>query len=295
MDERDELILSLQAQVADLQQKLEFALSQLSKQSVKKDSTNSSLSPSRDLARKTKSLRGKSSRKPGGQPGHQGSTLKMVAHPDKVEELKPSFCQVCGCAFQDHSLSHHTSRQFVDIPLPKPVVTEYRQYAGRCRCGHHQKASFPAGLNAPVQYGGNVRALVGYFSVGQYIPYQRLTEGLSVKLSQGTVDNLLKGLAQKALPYYEEVRQKLENSHLPVGSDETGCRVDRQNHWGWVWQNKEYCYLAVSSSRGWATVKKHFPRGFKRAALSSDRWAAQLKTSAQNHQICLALYYGTNE
>src|SRR6266702_8506951 len=51
----------------------------------KKNSGNSSLPPSSDLfTLKNQSLRGKSGKKPGGQPGHKGETLRMTADPDKI-------------------------------------------------------------------------------------------------------------------------------------------------------------------------------------------------------------------
>jgi hypothetical protein len=43
----------------------------------------------------TKSLRRKSGKKPGGQKGHQGHTLKMSRTPDEVTTHRPSACQHC--------------------------------------------------------------------------------------------------------------------------------------------------------------------------------------------------------
>ena len=282
----------LKAQVADLEDKLNLVLSQLSAFSVKENSSNSSLAPSSDVVRKTGSLRKKSTRKSGGQPGHKGSNLKMVQTPDVVEVLEPSFCHRCGKGFEQASLQHQAKRQVIDVPLPAPVVTEYRQCAAQCSCGHRQLADFPLGVNASVQYGKNIEALVGYLSVNQYLPYKRMTEVLkdvfSVAMSQGTVDNLLNRLSSKASPVYEKVRQQVSRSTEAVGADETSCSVNGNNHWAWVWQTASFCYLTVSNNRGYATVKAHFPEGFPNATLSSDRWASHLKTTAVKHQICLA-------
>src|SRR5260370_11029547 len=58
-----------------------------------KDSHNSGKPPSSDgLARKTKSLRRRSGRQPGGQIGHRGETLRLVAVPDVVVEHRPALC-----------------------------------------------------------------------------------------------------------------------------------------------------------------------------------------------------------
>lgn len=61
-----------------------------------KDRHNSGKAPSSDgLARKTKSLRRRSGKKPGGQLGHRGATLRLVATPEVVEEHRPVVCRSC--------------------------------------------------------------------------------------------------------------------------------------------------------------------------------------------------------
>ncbi len=71
------------------------------------NSGNSGKPPSSDGLRKpnskrrTRSLRGKSGRKPGGQPGHKGKTLRRADHPDRVKDHVPASCKGCGSPLSD--------------------------------------------------------------------------------------------------------------------------------------------------------------------------------------------------
>lgn len=63
-----------------------------------KNSQNSSVPPSKEkmgdeIKRRTKSLRVKSGKKPGGQPGHDGNTRKMLDVPDAIENHQPNYCK----------------------------------------------------------------------------------------------------------------------------------------------------------------------------------------------------------
>ncbi|WP_370328646.1 DUF6444 domain-containing protein [Candidatus Mycobacterium methanotrophicum] len=69
------------------------------KRQLGQNSQNSSKPPSTDspFARPApKSLRCKSGRKPGGQPGHPGSTLALVDDPDEILRHEPAACVGCG-------------------------------------------------------------------------------------------------------------------------------------------------------------------------------------------------------
>ncbi len=69
----------------------------------KKDSNNSSLPPSSDIHRKTKSLRQKSGKKSGGQPGHKGNTLAFNSNPVIIDHIE-STCPSCGKDYIDEPI-----------------------------------------------------------------------------------------------------------------------------------------------------------------------------------------------
>ena len=287
-----EKVALLTAQVTSLEEKLLLLLDKFERKGVKKTSRNSSLPPSSDIVPHTKSLREPSGRSVGGQVGHKGDTLKMTFSPDNFIELKSEFCERCGTLIAGEFHSLVSKRQVVDIPPIKPIYTEYRQYSCACpSCHHLQKPSFPTGINAPIQYSSSITAFVAYFSVYQYVPYKRLqqlfADVFNLPLSVGTLDNLLIKAREKAQPVYEQIKVEILQSAV-IGSDETSCRVKGNNFWVWVWQNVRNTFIVTSENRGFATIEGHFKDGFTKGVLVSDRWAAQLKTVAKNHQLCTA-------
>src|SRR5437899_2285346 len=94
-----ELVLRQQATIAALETAnaaLEARVKALEDR-LATDSHNSSKPPASDgSAKKTRSLRGRSGRKPGGQVGHPGHRLELVEAPDTVEVYRPAACGACG-------------------------------------------------------------------------------------------------------------------------------------------------------------------------------------------------------
>lgn len=285
--------VELTQQVNVLEGKVVALLKVLEKKGVKKDSRNSHTAPSGDKSKpkRNKSLRKKSTRKTGGQKGHEGHTLKMTDTPDSIAPLRSDFCSVCGSSLKEGE--HHllSKRQEVILPPVKPKITEYQQYGCVCGCGHHQKADYPATINAPIQYSSDIVALVSYFNVFQYVPYGRLKllfeDIFKVSMSEGSIKNMLERGATRAEPVYEAILGNIKQSKY-VGSDETGVKVNGKKWWVWVWQNVENTFIKACQTRGFAAVEEVLPDGLPNATIGSDRWAAQLKTVSKAKQLCLA-------
>jgi len=280
--------------IRKLESRISYLEEELRKAKLKKDSSNSDKPPSTDItqASRNQSLRVKTGKKPGGQEGHKGITLKMVEKPDEIVKLEPNYCRHCGCSLEGEEAELNSKRQVIDIPPIKPIVTEYQNYKKRCpKCGHYQQAGFPAGVNNHIQYGSNIEAAIVYFSVYQYLPYKRLKECLkhliNIEISQGSINNILKRMSMKAEPIYNKIKEKISFSKQ-VGSDETSAKVNGKKWWIWVWQSVPLTYLTASKSRGSQAIQEEFPTGLKESVLTTDRWAAQLKTIAKGHQLCTA-------
>ncbi len=131
------------------------------------NSNNSSLPPSSDRFGRPKpgSLRGKTGRRPGKQPGSPGAALRQVADPDEVVEYVPAACAGCGADLAGADDAGVLRRQVHDIPQVTTRVVEHRLHKRRCvrpGCGSVTTAAAPAGVSAPVSYGPNLRALAVY-------------------------------------------------------------------------------------------------------------------------------------
>ena len=286
------IIVTQSQQIKSLEEKVMLLLEELRKKDIKKNSSNSSLPPSSDFFNKTKSLRNPSELKSGGQKGHQGTTLEMSATPDKIIDLKDSFCNICGQSLNNVIFVLKAKRQVVEIPAIIPVYQEFRQYACQCpTCKHVQVSDFPLGVNAPIQYGSSVESLVSYLSVYQYIPFKRLknifSQIFSISLSEGTIGNILERSAQKCQGVYLQIKSEISKSSV-VGSDETGAKVNGEKWWIWTWQNILNTFIVASNNRGSKTINDVWENGLPNSILISDRWSAQLKVHTKGKQICLA-------
>src|SRR5258707_1308225 len=113
---------------------------------VAKDSHNSGKPPSSDgLQRRTKSLRRKSGKKAGGQLGHRGETLHLVATPDAVVEHRPAVCAGCHGSLDQAPVVARERRQVQELPpVVRLVVTEHQALHVRCpQCQAVNVGTFP--------------------------------------------------------------------------------------------------------------------------------------------------------
>ena len=258
-----------------------------------KNSTNSNRPPSSDFPKqnKTNSLRTSSGKKPGGQLGHKGNTLKMVESPDVIEDHQTKYCSRCGNDISGMPSELIGKRQVIDLPPIRPIVTEHRVYKRVCTCGHCNEGAFPEDVQTPVSYGPGVQSMVAYLNARHYVPVGRsagfFNDIFKIPISTGGICYLLNKAKQKAMPAYEAIRQFVLNQTV-IGGDETGVNINGKNNWAWVFQNPKATYIAIHKSRGSKAINGIMPEGFGHNVLVTDCWATYFKIGAMFHQLCTA-------
>ena len=200
------------------------------------NSTNSSQPPSSDGMAKParKSLRGKTGRKPGGQAGHPGSTLALVAVPDEVVRHVPVCCGGCGGGLAEAVETGMVRRQVFDLPEIAVRVTEHQVVARRCGCGTVTAGVAPDGVDAPASYGPRIAAIIVYLYLGQFLSKkltaQALAELFHTPVSEGTVAAMTRRAAAGLGGFREVVRARIAAAEV-VHFDETGLRVEGKLRW----------------------------------------------------------------
>jgi len=202
-----------------------------------KTSHNSHKPPSSDgLAKpKPQSLRAKSERPTGGQPGHTGHTLRMVHPPERIVTHRLECCSGCGRSLAGQEPDRVERRQVHDLPEPKLEITEHRAEVKTCSCGCVNRAAFPPEAAAPVQYGPRLKSVAVYLGDFQLLPFDRLAEIMRdlfacETFSQGTSANFKADCSGRLAPVEAAIRD-LAASAPVAGFDETGVRASGSLHW----------------------------------------------------------------
>jgi len=260
------------------------------------DSHNSSKPPSSDgfkRSPKKRSLRKASEKKPGGQAGHQGQSLKQSENPDAIIEHLPTCCEACQADLtRQEALPHFEPRQVFELPPQlKLQVTEHRTYSKKCpACQAVTRGKFPATVKNWVQYGPGFRALAVYLVTYQLLPYARVCELLnelySESLSPGTLVNMIGECYEQLAEPEKFIKEALTQAKV-LHCDETGLYVEGKRHWLHVASTPYLTHYAHHLRRGSkATDQIGILPAFKGAAIH-DGWSNYLRYDCI-HGLCNA-------
>lgn len=288
-----ELIASMEARFEARIAQLEARIAELEKR-LNKNSSNSSKPPSSDGLKRKSSLRNnESGRKPGGQPGHSGQHLEPSANPDVVIELPPpEQCPHCQSDLTGQSEEGVEARQVFDLPPLNLHVTEYRALRKKCLgCGKRARAEFPAGVNAPTQYGLRMQALMTYLQVWQLLPHQRVAQVFEHLFGHRPSDaSIVRSVVVSAARMEGAVEQiAAELKQVPVlHADETGVRCCKKTHWLHVASTEHLTHYSYSDKRGLEGMNVGGVLSEYRNKLMHDFWGAYDKLEHCEHLRCNA-------
>jgi transposase len=290
----DEEIAVLKAENAALRKQMTGLVARVQELEARlaKDSHNSGKPPSSDgMARKTRSLRQRSGKKPGGQIGRHGQTLRLVATPDAVVEHRPTHCTGCQAPLSAAApVVLRERRQVHELPPVRLVVTEHQALHVRClTCQAVSVGAFPIAVPSRVQYGPHLRALCVYLVEQQLLPYGRVRELLGdlvgTPVSVGTLVEWVQEAAVALEPVEAQMKAALRQAPV-LHNDETGVRQAGRLAWMHVASTKLLTHYAVHPKRGAeATAAIGILPGYRGVSVH-DGWKPYWTHTSCRHALC---------
>ena len=288
---QSEQISELTAQVEALTQKI----AELTEKN-NKNSNNSSKPPSSDGLKKDtskkRSLREKTSKKQGGQPGHKGNRLEIEGKPDQSRSLAPSKCKLCpNWEKCQGKACPGEKRYLVDYEI-KRTVTEYISLKLTCPMDNtNLKGEFPEDIKGEIQYGKNIAALLVALNTVGAVSTDRVKEIagsiLGLPISKATIIKMVSRCANKVQNFLAIIKERIINA-WEAYFDETGSRVEGKTRWVHCAVTSEYTYLFYHPKRGKAAMDEMGVLPFFKGIAHHDCWKPYFRFTEMDHAVCCA-------
>jgi len=249
------------------------------------NSKNSSKPPSSDPNRKRKPKE-QAKRRPGGQRGHKGITLKPFPDPDLIKVIQVDRSTLPQ---GDYRSVGFETRQVVDLDISK-FITEWRAEILENQKGKRYVAPFPKDVTRPVQYGIGVKVNAVYMSQYQLIPYNRIEDHfldqMGIPVSAGSIVNFSKDTFERLESFESWVKEQLVSSVL-IHSDETGINIGGTRRWLHTVSNEEFTCYYPHSKRGSEAMDEMGILPAYHGIICHDHWKPYFKYGG-SHAFCNA-------
>ncbi|WP_252178549.1 IS66 family transposase [Endozoicomonas sp. 4G] len=256
-----------------------------------KDSLEATESDPKDEKPNPKSLRKKSGRKPGGQKGHKGSTLRQAAKAEHTHYHPVIDCEKCGCSLRSEKTVKLVERQvFEPGRFGHFEVTAHVAEVKKCSCGHVTQASFPEGVDSHVQYGPVTQALAVYLCQYQLVPYKRASQFFmdifGLEVSPGSICTFQEKAYNQLASTEQAIADALKVEPI-AGADETGMRVAGALWWMHVLRTEKWTMYHLDPSRGHSAIESMGILLAFAGILVHDHYKAYFRYAAL-HALCNA-------
>lgn len=258
---------------------------------LNQNSRNSSRPPSSDPpSTPPRPPKPPSGRRPGGQPGHPGSTYKLVPieDVDRVVSVKPKRCAGCGHRLtgDDPNPRRH---QVTELPPIEPEIVEYLLHRLTCaNCSRVTRAELPPGVPLKM-IGARLQALIAYCTGRLHLSKRTTQEALQdvvgVTLSLGSISDAEKTVSRALAAPIREAHDYIQKQRS-AGADETGWRQGSKRAWLWVVVTRWISVFQIHLSRG-ADAAGALLGSFA-GYLTTDRWNGYNGFPLRRRQICWA-------
>ena len=277
--EQDDQIKKLKAKIASLSQ----------------NSSNSSKPPSSDGPDKNRypKKRRPSGRKQGGQKGHKGKKRAILPaeEMDHIHHLYPTGCEKCGSLLLARSDSKIIQRhQVTELPVIKPIMTEYRCHGTRCSCGHFNTAQLPEEVTRS-NFGPRVHAAASYLAAEHNVTRRGMVEIMdaffNIDMSLGVTWNMVERVSDACQPVHESLK-KYSTKALYLNADETGWNNNGQRRWLWTFVADICVVFVIAASRGSKVIKTTLGESYNGILCSDDFSAYSAYHKNGIRQLCWA-------
>lgn len=288
-EELVEIILTQQEAIKSLKEEIEKL-----KITRDLDSKVSSKPPSSDLLKKSEKKKNteKKTRKPGGQPGHQGKTRKGFGRVDRIEILKPEQCGNCGKRIDPVEVIKVETQQVAQL-VAKPIeIVEYQRHHIRCDCCQKvTTVNWSPEIIPGQDLGIKLQGLLGWLGNYGHLPYEKQQELLwelgKIKIGLGTLLTTNQRISQAIKPSVNHLQEWITSSHPVLHIDETPWLVKGVKEWLWVFANSQFCLFRASDTRGRVEIKDQLGAEYPGVIISDD-FNVYNGYDVKSQQKCLA-------
>ncbi|MGI0129136.1 MAG: IS66 family transposase, partial [Thermoplasmata archaeon] len=214
----------------------------------------------------------KDRKRPGGQPGHPGTTREPLVPDEKVDHTADR-CRNC----HGRRLKFRGTETTQEIEVEhRRKVTEHTQAIYDCLdCGEEVRATLPDGRE-PSGYGPQLQTDIVLGKIEERLPYRKLEERLAregIPSCPATLQAVVWNAGERLGAEYDAILGRIRAAPT-VNADETTFSVDGKRWYLWTFTTKVDLFLVMRQSRGEGVVSEVLGEGFPGKVIVCDGYAA---------------------